>query len=73
MSYAVANGAVGNSPMIDKMNQLTKKQITDRVSEQMERQVFGTVMTEDGIAGAAASCFFDFCREEVKRQLGSLR
>lgn len=72
MSYAVANGAVGKSPMIDKMNQLTKKQITDRISEQMERQVFGTVMAEDGIA-AAAPYSFDFCREEVKRQLGSLR
>lgn len=69
MSYAVANGAVGNSPIIDEMNQMTKEQITDRASEQMEQQVFGTVMAGDGNAGGLAPDSFDFCREEVKRQL----
>lgn len=69
MPYAVANGAVGKSPLIDKMNQLPKEQLTDKVSGQLEQQVFDF----ETAAGVSDLGSFDFCQEEIKRQLNMRR
>ncbi len=42
MAYPVMNGAVGTSPLIDKMNRLTAAQEEKIAVSQMEGAVYGT-------------------------------
>lgn len=67
MSYAVANGALGKSPLIDKINQLPVEQITDRVTGQMESHIFGH---KEPVC-PPISCSFNTCQTEMKRLLES--
>ncbi len=68
MSYSVINGAVGKSPLIDKMNQLPVGQVKSRVPEQMEQLVSG----HSEMIYQPVPFSFNRCREEIKRQLGVL-
>ena len=43
MSYSVINGAVGKSPLIDKINKIPVWQVKSRVQEQMEQLVTGHI------------------------------
>lgn len=69
MSYSVINGAVGKSPLIDKVNQLPVCQIKSRVPEQMEQLVLG----HSQMIYKPVKLSFDRCREEIKKQLGELK
>lgn len=69
MSYSVINGAVGKSPLIDKMNQLSVGQVKSRVPKQMEQLVSGRGES----ISQSVSLSFDRCREEIKRQLNDLK
>lgn len=68
MSYSVINGAVGKSPLIDKVNQLPVYQIKNRVPEQMEKLVLG----HSEMIYQPVQLSFDKCREEIKGQLAEL-
>ncbi|MFR3730688.1 hypothetical protein [Lacrimispora sp.] len=65
MSYSVINGAVGKSPLIDKMNQLSAGEVKNRVPKQMEK----FVSEHNEMILPPVSISFDRCREEIKRQL----
>lgn len=69
MSYSVINGAVGKSPLIDKINQLPVGQVKSRVPEQMEQLVLG----HSEMICQPVEFSFDRCRQEIKRQLGRLK
>lgn len=69
MSYSVINGAVGKSPLIDKVNQLSVGQVKSRVPEQMEQLVSG----HSKIIYQPVSFSFAKCREEIKEQLSELK
>jgi hypothetical protein len=69
MSYSVINGAVGKSPLIDKVNQLPVCQIKNRVPEQMEKLVLG----HSEMIYQPVQFSFDKCREEIKGQLAELK
>jgi hypothetical protein len=69
MAYSVINGAVGKSPLIDKLNQLPVGQIKNKVSKQMEEVVSGN----NKILYPAVSVSFDKCKKEIKEQLSQLR
>lgn len=69
MAYSVINGAVGKSPLIDKLNQLPAGQIKNKVSKQMEEVVSGNNKT----LYPAVPVSFDKCKKEIKEQLTQLR
>ncbi len=69
MSYSVANGAVGKSPMIDKVNQLPIGQVKSRVPKQMEQLVSG----QREMICKPVTFSFNRCREEIKGQLNRLK
>lgn len=64
MSYQVCNGAVGKSPMIEKMNQLPAGQIKTMSSAQMERLV-----CKGKIKYRPVSISFNNCQKELRKQL----
>jgi len=68
MSYSVINGAVGKSPLIDKINQIPVWQVKSGVQEQMEQLVTG----HSGEICQSVQFSFDSCRKEIKEQLHSL-
>ena len=41
MSSSVINGAIGKSPLIDKMNQLAAEEVKNKASAQMEQHICG--------------------------------
>lgn len=65
MSYLVSNGAVGKSPMIEKINQLPMGQMKTMSSAQMEQLVCKKKMKYDPVAIS-----FGNCQKELKKQLG---
>jgi hypothetical protein len=69
MAYSVINGAVGKSPLIDKLNQLPGSQIKNKLPKQMEQVVCG----HNQILYPTISASFVKCKEEIKEQLCSLR
>lgn len=69
MAYSVINGAVGKSPMIDKLNQLSVGQVREKVPMQMEQVVAG----HNQILYPDVPVSFDKCKKEIKNQLCKLR
>jgi hypothetical protein len=69
MAYSVINGAVGKSPLIDKLNQIPGEQIKNKVPKQMEQVVCGHNQT----LYPTISASFDKCKKEIKEQLSNLR
>lgn len=65
MSSSVMNGAIGKSPLIDKMNQLTVREIRNRTTAQMEQQVCGG----DTVRFAPVPVSFQGCKEEIRKQI----
>ncbi len=65
MAYSVANGAVGKSPLIDKMNLLTAVQVKEITSGQMKELVCGHA--DDIYPSFPVS--FDECKKEITEQL----
>lgn len=68
MSYSVINGAVGKSPLIDKINQIPVWQFKSGAQEQMEQLVFG----HSEVICQSVQVSFDACRREIKEQLHRL-
>jgi len=69
MSYSVINGAVGKSPLIDKINKIPVWQVKSGVQEQMEQLVTG----HSGVICQAAPVSFNMCKMEIKEQLHSFK
>lgn len=69
MSYSVINGAVGKSPLIDKINKIPVWQVKSGVQEQMEQ----LVTEHSGVICQSVQFSFDTCRREIKEQLHSLK
>lgn len=65
MAYSVVNGAVGKSPLIDKLNQLPSAQTDSRVSRQMEEFVMG----DKSLIYQPVPVTFEKCKEEIRTQL----
>lgn len=65
MSYSVINGAVGKSPMIDKVNQLTEGETRDKAAERMEN----LVCRKGSENYPALPVSFPECKNEMKRQI----
>lgn len=69
MSYSVINGAVGKSPMIDKVNRMTAGETMDRAAERMENLV-----CREGIEKyPTLPISFPECKNEIKRQIERCR
>lgn len=66
MSYAVMNGAVGKSPLIDKMNEIPAVQMSSQCSRQLER----LVCEQNHAAYQPVSVSFQQCRKEMQEQVG---
>lgn len=66
MSYAVMNGAVGKSPLIDKMNEIPAVQMCSQCSRQLEKMV----CEQNHAAYQPITVSFQGCRKEMKEQLG---
>lgn len=69
MSYSVINGAVGKSPLIDKINKIPVWQVKSGVQEQMEQLITG----HSGEICQSAPVLFDTCKKEIKEQLHSFK
>ncbi|MDE5908335.1 MAG: hypothetical protein K2H52_06315 [Lachnospiraceae bacterium] len=69
MSYSVINGAIGKSPIIDKVNQLTAKEAGERVAAVMEQQVCGG----KGEQYPSLLVSFPECKREIKNQMETYR
>jgi hypothetical protein len=69
MAYSVINGAVGKSPLIDKLNQLPVGQIKNKVPKQMEQVVSG----HNKALYPTIPASFEKCKKEIKEQLSNLR
>ncbi len=69
MSYSVINGAVGKSPLIDKINKIPVWQVKSGVQEQMEQLVTG----HSGEICQSAPVSFNMCKKEIKEQLHSMK
>lgn len=69
MSSSVINGAIGKSPLIDKMNQLAAEEVKNKASAQMEQHICGgkTVKYPSALAS------FPECKAEMKKQMMRLR
>lgn len=67
MSYSVINGAVGKSPLIDKINQIPVWQFKSGVRDEMEQLV-----TNHSEIYQSVHYSFDACRREIKEQLHGL-
>ena len=69
MSYSVINGAIGKSPVIDKINQLTVEETGERVAAEMERQVCGG----KGEKYPSLPISFPECKREIRNRLETYR
>lgn len=69
MSDTVINGAIGKSPLIDKMNQISVEQIKSRVPEQMEN----LVLKHGETIYQSVPISFEKCKKEMKMQLEGLK
>ena len=69
MSYSVINGAIGKSPVIDKINQLTVKEAGERTAAEMEEQVCSG--KRENYPSLPIS--FPECKREIKKQLETYR
>ncbi len=65
MADSVINGAVGKSPVIDKINRLPDREVKSRAAIRSEQWVCG-----DGtVKYPPVSVSFHKCREEVKERI----
>lgn len=69
MSSSVMNGAIGKSPIIDKMNQLAAKEIRNKTTAQLEKQI----LQKKPLKYPSVSVSFAGCKEEVKKQIAERR
>lgn len=65
MSSSVINGAIGKSPLIDKINQLAAKEVTILANTQMEKYVYGS----DELKYPPVQISFANCKREIRNQL----
>lgn len=65
MSSSVMNGAVGKSPLIDKLNQQTMQGVKNKTSIEMEKQVCGG----NTVKYPSVPVSFQKCGEEIKQRL----
>lgn len=63
MSYSVINGAVGKSPMIHKINQLTAGETIGRAANRMEN----LVCEERNVKYPSLPVSFPECKSEMER------
>ena len=68
MASSVINGAIGKSPLIDKINQLAAKEVKIKAAAQLEQQVCGRNTAKN----PSVPISFPKCRQEIKRQLTEL-
>lgn len=64
MSYAVSNGAVGKSPLIDKINKLPAGHTKGMVAKEMEQ----LVCEHSKAIYPTVSISFSKCQDEVRQQ-----
>ncbi len=65
MSSSVINGAIGKSPLIDKINQLAAAEVKNKAITQMEQQIYGGTT----VRYPSVPVSFPKCREEMKKQM----
>ena len=69
MADSVINGAIGKSPMIDRMNQLAVNETKNRTTDQMVQHVCG----QGGVRYPSSSASFQGCRNAMKGLMAELR
>lgn len=69
MAYSMSNGAVGKSPLIDRINSLDAVRMEAVAVQQMEQAVYG----HDGSPYPCITADFPGCREEIKRQFAMMQ
>lgn len=69
MSSSMINGAIGKSPLIDKINALTAEEIRIKTVGRMEQQVLGAGREKY----PEVSISFPQCKKEAARQLAAYR
>ncbi|MDE6847452.1 MAG: hypothetical protein K2J99_17030 [Lachnospiraceae bacterium] len=69
MSSSVINGAIGKSPMSDKMNQLAVKEVDIRTSIQLEQ----CICQSNSIKYPLNPVSFPECRKEIGKYITELR
>ncbi len=69
MLSSVVNGAIGKSPLIDKMNQLTAREVRNMTTAQMVQQVCGGKT----VKYPSVPVSFFGCKKEMKKQLSRLK
>lgn len=68
MLSSVVNGAIGKSPLIDKINQLTAREVRNITTAQMTQQVCGGEVKYPSVPVS-----FCGCKKEMKKQLSRLK
>lgn len=69
MSSSVINGAIGKSPLIDKVNQLAAREVSIRASLQLEQAVCGG----ETLKYPSVPVSFPECKKEMKKHLSMSR
>lgn len=69
MASSVMNGAIGKSPLIDKMNQLTAENVKSKTTAQMEQQE----CNGKTVKYPSVPVSFSGCKKEVRKQLARRR
>lgn len=68
MASSVINGAIGKSPLIDKVNQLAAKEVAIRTNAQMEQDIYGGKT----LKYPSVPVSFPECKKEIRNQLSML-
>lgn len=69
MSSSMINGAIGKSPLIDKINELTAEEMKLKTVGRMEQQVLGAGREKY----PEVPISFPRCKEEAVRQVAAYR
>lgn len=69
MADSVTNGAIGKSPLIDKMNQLAANEAKNKTTNQMVQQVCG----QGGVKYPSTSVSFRGCRKAMEGLMAERR
>lgn len=65
MSSSVMNGAIGKSPLINKVNLLTEREVKDKTASQMAQQICGG----KSVKYPSVPVSFPECKKEIKEQI----
>lgn len=65
MSSSVMNGAIGKSPLINKVNLLTEREVKDKTASQMAQQICGG----KSVKYPSVPVSFPKCKKEIKKQI----